>query len=409
MLIERHARPLIVDALSYSRVVLVLGARQVGKSTLAKQVVTYDHPAAVVTLDDQATRDAARVDPHGFIAGLRGAVLIDEVQLVPDLLYAIKQAVDDDPTPGRFLLTGSANVLTAPRISESLAGRVRRIELWPLSQSEIHGSAGNFVDRLLASDPPQVSDAPVGREAFVELVARGGYPAVHALSERQRSAWYRDYIQGIVERDLRDIASVQKLSQMPVLLRLLAMNSAKLLNYRKLARDLQISDKTVSAYVELLRTAFLIHVVPAWRPGLRSRELHTPKLYLTDTGLLTQQLGVNEKRIAEDDQVTGHALETFCGMEILKHQGWATEHSTLRHYRAHDDEIDILLEAQSGDLAAVEVKATASIREHDWRVMRKLREDSPEQFKAGIVLYTGRQTIPLSDRIWAVPISGLWS
>jgi uncharacterized protein len=409
MLIERHARALIVEALGYSRVVLVLGARQVGKSTLAKQVVTGEHPATAVTLDDQATRDAARRDPHGFIAGLRGPVLIDEVQLVPDLIYAIKQAVDEDPTPGRFLLTGSTNVLTAPRISESLAGRVRTIGLWPFSQSEIHGSKHNFVDRLFAGEPPQVSDAPIGREAFVEIVARGGYPVVRKLSERQRGEWYRDYVQGIVQRDLRDIASVQKLVEMPVLLRLLAASSAKLLDYRKLARDLQISDKTVSAYVELLRIVFLVHVVPAWRPGLRSRELQTPKLYLTDTGLLAQQLGVGEQRIAGDDQLTGHVLETFCGMEILKHLGWAAQHATLRHYRVHDDEIDIVIEAQSGELAAVEVKASASIRESDWRVMRRVRDDRPQLFKAGVVLYTGRQTIPLDDRIWAVPISGLWA
>jgi predicted AAA+ superfamily ATPase len=240
-------------------------------------------------------------------------------------------------------------------------------------------------------------------------VARGGYPAVRTFSEPQRQAWYRDYVQGITERDLRDIASAQKLSEMPRLLRLLATNSAKLLDYRKLATDLQISDKTVSAYVELLRTVFLVHLIPAWRPGLRSRERQAPKLYLTDTGLLAQQLGVSEKRISDDDQVTGYALETFCGMEILKHQSWATAHCTLRHYRVQDEEIDIVLEAQSGDLVAIEVKARASIRENDWRVIRKLREDRPEQFKAGIVLYTGRQTLPLSDRIWAVPISGLWT
>jgi uncharacterized protein len=408
-MIERHARPLIVEALSYSRVVLVLGARQVGKSTLAKQIVSSEHPATVLTLDDRATREAARSDPHGFIAGLRGAVLIDEVQLAPDLLYAIKQAVDEDPTPGRFLLTGSANVLTAPRISESLAGRVRRIELWPLSQSEIHKTTGNFVERLFAGDPPQVTGAPVGREAFAEVVARGGYPAVYTLGEQQRQHSHRDYVQSIVERDLRDIASAQKLSEIPTLLRLLATNSAKLLDYRKLSSDLQISDKTVRAYVELLRTVFLVHVVPAWRPGLRSRELQTPKLYLTDTGLLAQQLGVNQKRIAEDDQVTGYALETFCGMEILKHQSWATQNSTLRHYRVGDDEIDIVLEAQSGELAAIEVKTKASIRERDWRVIAKLRDRRPGRFKAGVILYTGRQTIPLGDRIWAVPISGLWN
>ncbi len=409
MLIERSARPLIVDALAYSRVVFVQGARQVGKSTLARQVVGSDYPATVVTLDDQVSREAATVDPHGFIAGLRGPAMIDEVQLVPELLPAIKRAVDDDPTPGKFLLTGSANILTAPKISESLAGRMRRIELWPLAQSEIHGSTGNFVDRLFAGSPPHVTGAPVGREAFTELAARGGYPAVHRLPERQRRAWYRDYVQSIVERDLRDIGSAQKLSEMPRLLRLLASHSAKILDFRKLAGDLQISDKTVRSYVELLRTVFLIHVVPAWRPGLRSRELHAPKLYLADTGLLTQQLGVDEKRLAKDDQVTGYALETFCGTEILKHQSWAEEGSTLRHYRARDEEIDIVLEAQSGDLAAVEVKARASIRERDWRVIGAMREKHGDRFKAGVILYTGRQTIPLSDRIWAVPISGLWA
>lgn len=246
------------------------------------------HPATLVTLDDQANREAARVDPNGFIAGLRGPALIDEVQHAPDLLYAIKQAVDEDPAPGRFLLTGSADVLTARRISESLAGRVHRIELWPLAQAEIHESADNFVECLFAGDPPRVTDAPVGREAFAAVVARGGYPAVHTLSERQRQHWNHDYVQSIVERDLRDIASAQKLSEMPTLLRLLATNSAKLLDYRKLASDLHISDKTVRAYVELLRIVFLVHIVPAWRPGLRSRKLQTPKLYLTDTGLLAQ-------------------------------------------------------------------------------------------------------------------------
>lgn len=409
VLIERQARHVIVEALDYSRVVLVLGARQVGKSTLTKLIATSDRPATIVTLDNQGTRRAARDDPHGFIAGMRGPVLIDEVQRVPDLLYAIKEAVDENPVPGRFLLTGSANILTAPKISESLAGRVRRIGLWPLAQSEIHHSDRNFVDCLFAGEPPQVSGAPVGRDAFVEVVARGGYPAVRTLDEAQRRHWYRDYVQSIVERDLRDIASAQKLSEMPRLIRLLAAHSAKLLDYRRLASDLQLSDKTVSAYIELLRTIFLVHIVPAWRPGLRSRELHAPKLYLTDTGLLTQQLGADRRRIAEDDQLTGYALETFCGMEILKHQSWAREDSTLRHYRVADDEIDIVLESQSGDLAAIEVKARASIREQDWRVIKKLRDRRPDRFNAGVLLYTGSQTIPLGDRIWAVPISGLWS
>lgn len=409
MLIDRRVRALVVEALGYSRAVFVQGARQVGKSTLARQVLGGENSGSNATLDDQATREAAAADPEGFIAGLPAPAAIDEVQLVPDLLYAIKRVVDDDPTPGRFLLTGSANVLTAPKISESLAGRVRRIDLLPLAQAEIRGVKGNFVDALFAGKPPWLTDAPIGREAFVEVVARGGYPAVYRLGERQRRAWYRDYAQSIVERDLRDIASAQKLVEMPKLLRLLASNSAKLLDFKKLARNLEISDKTVGAYVELLRTVFLVHMVPSWRPGLRARELHAPKLYLADTGLLAQQLGVDEKRLSADDQVTGYALETFCGMEILKHLSWAGLDATLRHYRSQYDEIDIVLESQSGDLAAVEVKSRASIRERDWRPMGAMRDSRSDRFKAGVVLYTGRQTIPLSDRIWAVPISGLWT
>lgn len=325
------------------------------------------------------------------------------------IVEALKQAVDEDPTPGRFLLTGSANVLTAPRISESLAGRTRRIELWPLSQSEIHGSRANFADLLFAGEPPHISDAPIGRDAFAELVCHGGYPAVHDLPERQRRLWYRDYVESIVERDLRDISSATKLSQMPQLIRLLASSSGKLLDYRKLSRDLKLSDKTVRAYVELLRTAFLLHVTPAWRPGLRSRELQAPKLYLTDTGMLAQQLGVDAQRLARDDQVSGPALETFCAMEIVKHQSWASTEFTLRHYRVGNDEIDLILEAQSGELVAIEVKCSASVTPRDWHVMARLREQRNDLFRAGIVLHTGRATMGLGDRLWAVPISGLWS
>jgi len=409
MLIDRKVRSVVVEALGYSRVVFLQGARQVGKSTLAQQVFIGERSGSTATLDDQVTREAAAADPDGFIAGLPAPAVIDEVQLVPDLLYAIKRVVDDDPGPGRFLLTGSANVLTAPKVSESLAGRVRRVDLLPLAQAEIRGAEGNFVDTAFSGKPPWVTDAPIGREAFAELVARGGYPAVYRLGERQRRAWYRDYARSIVERDLRDIASAQKLVEMPKLLRLLASNSAKLLDFKKLARSLEISDKTVGAYVELLRTVFLVHVVPSWRPGLRARELHAPKIYLADTGLLAQQLGVDQARLSADDQVTGYALETFCGMEILKHLGWAGLDVTLRHYRSQYDEIDIVLESQSGDLAAVEVKARASVRERDWRVMADMRDRYGDRFKAGVVLYAGRQTVPLSDRIWAVPISGLWA
>ena len=407
-LIERRARGSILTALGDRRVVLVLGARQVGKSTLCASIAAEDHPAATFTLDDRATREAASDDPTGFVAGLPERVVIDEIQRAPDLVLAIKEAVDRDPTPGRFLLTGSANLLTNQRVRDSLAGRAETIRLWPLSQAEIHGDDGNVVDMLLAGRVPHISGATIGRDAFVEAVAAGGYPEVRDRQPNRRTAWFRDYVDAIVERDIRDIASAQKAHEIPGLLRLLASQAANLLDYRKLARDVDIEDKTVKAYVKLLEDVFLVRIVRAWRPGLSKREIHAPKPYIVDSALMAYLLGANEERIAGDDQVTGKILENFCGMELLKHLELCDDRPELFHYRDGRDEIDVVIEDRSGSLACVEVKAAATVKPHDYRAMGKLRDARTERFKAGVVLYTGAQTVPLGDRLWAVPISALW-
>lgn len=408
-IVPRHARSLVLEALADTRVVMVMGARQVGKSTLTRAIASEDHPAQILSLDERTTREGAQRDPAGFVAALDGPVLIDEVQRAPDLLFAIKDSVDRDPRPGRFLLTGSANVLTAPKVYEALTGRMEMVTLWPLSEAEIERSTSNFVDALFAGRPPVVTDAPVGRAAFVERVARGGYPEARKRSGRRRESWFESYVTTTIERDVRDIADVQRLDELPRLLRLLASQAAGTFVSSNAANALQITDKTVKTYTRLLETMFLVKRLPSWRPGLSAREVHAPKLYLVDSGLLLHLLGADERRLAIDDQVTGRALENFVAMELVKHAEWATTSTRLYHYRADRDEIDLILESRAGKIAAVEVKAAATVDRGDFRAIQRLRDRRGDSFVAGAVLYTGKQTIPLADRIWAVPISGLWT
>ena len=407
-LIARAVQPLVAEALADTRVVFVMGARQVGKSTLVSRVAAKDHPARLLTLDDQVTRDAALADPAGFVAGLDRPVVLDEVQRAPDLLLAIKETVDRDTRPGQFLLTGSANVLSNHRVKDALTGRMEIITLWPLAQSEIHSTRGNLIDSLLAAHPPQIDDALVGRGAFVDVVAAGGYPEARTRSGRRRDRWFRDYLDTTLDRDLRDISDAFKLNEMPRLLRLLASQAAGLLNYKTVADRLQLHPDTVKSYVQLLETVFLVHRLPAWRPGLGSREGQTPKINIVDSGLLANLLGADTERIRTDAQVTGKVLENFVVMEIVKLAQWAETDVRPYHYRDGRDEIDIVLETRAGDLVAIEVKASATLDAASRRVLTKLRDATGDRFRAGVVLYTGRQTVPLGDRLWAVPISGLW-
>lgn len=407
----RYAQPLVLEALADTRVVFVAGARQVGKSTLAKTIIHSDHPAQELSLDNRATREAALADPDGFLAGLEGPVFIDEIQRAPDLLLAIKDAVDRDRTPGRFLLTGSANVCTARKVKDALTltGRMETISLWPLSQSEIYGTNSNVVDALFAGMPPRITGATVGRQAFVARVAAGGFPEARTRDGRRRARWFASYIDTTIDRDLREITDARKLTEMPRLLRLLAAQAANVLSYRALAAKLELTHDTVSEYIGLLQTIFLVRLLPAWRPGITARETRAPKAYLVDSGLLAYLLGANEQRVASDDQVTGKVLENFAVTEVLKHAEWATIDTTAYHYRQREEEIDLVLESRSGEVAAIEVKAAASVGRSDIRALQRLRDSMGERFKAGIVLCACEQTLPFGDRIWAVPVSGLWT
>lgn len=409
-LFPRANQSLVAEALADTRVVLIMGARQVGKSTLAEQIVRTDHPATMINLDEQPQREAALADPEGFIAGLKRPVLIDEVQRGgPDLFLAIKSVVDADRSPGQFLLTGSANVLRTRKVWEALTGRVELINLGPLTQAEIEGSSLNFVDAVFAGRPPQVEGAPKGRDALLGRLIAGGYPEARLRSPKRRARWFDSYIQTTLERDLKDISQARKLNEMPRLLRLIASQTANLFSARNLSQRLSIHSQTVDSHVSLLEAIFLVQRLPAWTPGIGNREIHHPKIYVSDTGLLLHLLGANEKRLREDDQITGKALENFVAMELVRHADSSEENPKAHHYRRGRDEIDVVLENRAGDICAIEVKASATIRDKDWGALARLRDARPKSFRCGVLFYTGAQTLPLGDRLFAVPLSGLWA
>lgn len=409
--IRRRAHDRLLIALSDTRVVVLLGARQVGKSTLTRAVATEVDGMTIASLDSRTLREAANADPKGFLADRRRPILIDEIQRAPDLLFEIKDIVDHDPRPGQFLLTGSANILTAPKIKEALTGRAEYLTLWPLSEAEIAGSGANFVDAILNGEPSQVTDAPVGRAAFVDIVARGGYPEARLRAPDRRRVWYRDYIRSLVERDLRDIASAEKLEHVPRLLRLIASQSANLFVPRAIGSKIELNRDTVTTYTRLLETIYIVHRVQAWTPGIGRREVQHEKIYIVDSGLMAHLLGADEQRIRSDDQVTGKILENFVAMEIARLIEVSESQPRQYHYRQQGgrDEIDIVLETPSGTIAAVEVKAAATVDPIDYRALAKLRDARGTDFVMGVVFYTGPATLALTDRIWAVPISALWA
>ena len=408
--LARHLRPRVLDALADTRVVAVLGARQVGKSTLVETIAKDEHPAAILTLDDQATRAAAVGDPTGFVAGLEPPVVIDEVQRAPDVLLAIKAQVDRDPTPGQFLLTGSANLLTAPAIADALTGRIEYLHLFPFTQGELRSVPDTFLDVMFAGDWPRVAGAPIGRGAYADVVAAGGYPAAVSRSESRRARFFESYVEALMQRDLSSIARVQDQANVRRLLTGVASTSASLLNFDSLSRDLGIAANTLRAHAALLETLFLITTLGAWSHNLLSRVVKTPKAYVSDSGLLCFLIGADAQRLAEDGTVAGAVFETFVAMELLRQSAWQENRPRLFHYRDRDGrEVDLVLERRDGSVIGVEVKTAASVDGRDFRGLRYLRDKLGERFKAGVVIYTGETTVPFEDRLAAVPLSGLWA
>ena len=408
-MIDRHAIRRLLDGLRDTPVVYLQGARQTGKSTLVRNIAGQHHPAPYLTLDTAAVLAAAQDDPEGFIAGLDRPVVIDEVQRAPALALAIKAAVDARRRPGQFLLTGSASVMSLPRLSESLAGRMELHTLWPFSQGELSGVRETFIDRMFAAKLLTPETAPDTESALIERICKGGYPEIHARrSSVRRRAWFDSYVDAVLQRDVRDLANIERLSEIPRLLALSASRVGQLVSYADLARTLAIPQTTLKRYMALMEMTFLVRLLPAWFSNIGKRLTKAPKLLLADTGLLVHLLDVDADRLRRDRTLLGHVLENFVAMELIKQLGWSERRCKLFHFRTESGaEVDLVLEDRAGRLVGIEVKCTASLRRRDFRGLEALAEAAGRRFVRGAILYTGATAVPFARDLHALPISQL--
>lgn len=404
---DRFVARRIEEALSDTPVVLIVGPRRAGKTTLVRKMAEADR--TYITLDDQTVLDAAQSDPVGFIRGLDRAI-IDEIQRVPALLLAIKKTVDEDYRPGRFLLTGSANVLTLPRIADSLAGRMETLHMLPLARAEIAGKAPTFLERLFNGKLQEDTDAILG-DQLIHLALLGGFPeAISRESERRRQDWARSYLTSILTRDLKDIANIEKLESLPKFVRLLAEHSGQLVNYSQLGSGISVSHKTAQRYVALLEQIFLVSTLQPWYTNTLKRIVKTPKLHFLDSGLLATRLGLTFERLKAKRALFGPVLESFVFSEVLKLMTASDLRLTPCHFRDQQmREVDIVLERDDGMIAGIEVKASATVNSRDFSGLKALADACQDRFAYGVVLYDSTDFVPFGERLAAAPVSSLWA
>lgn len=412
----RHINPLLTEALSDTPVVLVNGARQSGKSTLVQAANGSPTPSGpqrrYLTLDDTAVLSAAKGDPAGFINALQGPVTLDEVQRAPELFLPIKAAVDRQREPGRFLLTGSANVLLLPGIADSLAGRMEVLSLWPLSTAELADSPDtNRADALFLGDWNALRVPACEKNDLIERLHRGGFPEAAARSTpARREAWFQSYVQAILQRDVRDLANVEQLTEIPNLLQLLATRSGTLLNLAELSRTARLAQTTLKRYFALLEMLFLVVRLPSWERNAGKRMVKAPKVFLPDSGLLSHFMGDTPQGLAAKPGLPGGLVETFVLTELLKHVAFSGLRLSLWHYRTQTNiEVDFILENRLGQITGIEVKASATVDGKDFKGLRHLQATESAIFQRGIVLYTGREVVPFGENLWAVPLSMWWA
>ena len=386
------------------------GPRQAGKSTLARAWVDAQPGGRYLTLDDPAVLAAAAADPAAFIEALAGPTVIDEIQRAPGLFLAIKAAVDRDRRPGRFLLTGSADVLLLPGLADSLAGRMEVQVLWPLSQGELLGQREGFIDALFADASPVLAPSELDRDALLARMLAGGFPdAVAREAPARRAAWFDAYLTTLLQRDVRDLANVDRLRDMPRLFQLTAARMASLANHAELARAIDLPQTTLKRYLALLELVFLVRALPAWSGNLSKRLVKAPKLLVCDGGLAAHAIGATPERLAREPDLVGPLLENFVATELLKQLPQAAVRARPYHYRSQTGiEVDLVLEAADGRLVGIEVKARRSVEARDFRGLRDLQAGVPDRFRRGVVLYTGPEPVAFGDQLLALPVDALW-
>jgi uncharacterized protein len=407
-ILPRHAATAVAEAMTDTRVVLVNGARQCGKSTLVAQIGN-DHGAEWHSLDRPETRQAAEFDPAEFVQSDLPMV-IDEVQRVPQLMLAIKESVDAEPgRPGHFLLTGSARVMALRTVPDALPGRMETIELWPLSQGEIDGKPDRFVDAAFSLGTKLKHKSTATRAEYAERVARGGFPEAVARDGKRRANFFKSYVADLINRDVIQLSEIERGPQMHALVRLLAARSGQLLVPGTLGAELGLSRDTVNRYLRLLELVFFIKQVPAWSRNLTTRAVSTPKVVMVDSGIAANLCGFDGAALAEFGSTLGPLLEGFVVAELHRQLTWSDQDVELYHYRTKDKvEVDVVLENRRRKVVAIEVKAATTVRAEDFSGLRHLADRLGDDLIVGLVLYTGEDTLPFGPRFRAMPISALW-
>jgi len=406
--VPRHASSAVAEALADTRVVLVNGARQAGKSTLVR-ALAGQQAAEWRDLDLPQDRQSALEDPIGFVC-FGGLTVIDEIQRVPELLLAIKANVDNDPRPGRFLLTGSSRLLGLRDLPDTLPGRMETIELWPFSQGEIDSTADGFIDAAFQLGPDLRHESDMTRADYADRIVRGGLPEAVARTEpRRRGRFFDSYVQNLIDRDVRQLAEIERVSQLTALVRLLAARSGHLVAAGSLESDLQISRPTVARYMRLLEEVFLVKRIPGWSRNLGTRITSASKLIFVDSGIASRLLALDAHALRRPGSPFGPLIEGFVLSELARQLTWSHELADLYHYRDHNKvEVDAILENRQRQVIGIEIKASSTVRTDDFNGLRRLADKLGDDFLAGLVLYSGRTTLPFGSKFRAIPISAIW-
>jgi uncharacterized protein len=409
---QRYIAKPIIEALKDTPVILINGARQTGKSTLCRQLVeagSFD--GQIMTMDDPTTLSAAQADPLGFLQNLSPHVIIDEVQRAPELFLSIKKLVDDNRKGRRLILTGSADVMTLPQVADSLAGRIEIHDLWPLSQAEIHGKRSKFLDTLIAADGRFPSHKNKWKD-MIEAIRAGGYPeALQRETEGRKAKWFESYIDAVLQKDIKDLANIEGLTQIPNILQLIATRVGSTINLSDIARLSGVKNTTLQRYMALLEHVFLILKIPAWTPNIEGQFVKSPKIVLNDTGLLCHLRGESVDSLMGNRTTAGAFLENFIVMEIIKLLSWSDLFLKAYHFSIHRGaEVDLVLEDRKKQLYGIEIKSTASVDQNDFKGLKRLAELAGKKFQRGIVLYGGEHTVGgFGENLQAVPLSAVWS
>lgn len=414
-LIHRNAHSYALDVLAAFPVLLVQGARQVGKSTFA-QMLTADIPSRTITLDSVEARAAAEADPPGFVQQHpEGTLVIDEIQRMPSLTLAIKAAVDQDRRPGRFLLTGSSNLLHHRGMQDSLAGRAASIDLFGLSMGERLGVRDDFVANLTGAFTGGTAlgsfSTSWDRMSLIEHICAGSYPGLLQMTGRLRATWVDSYLERVIERDATDLRAVYQPARLKSLLRLIAANQSGELVKARLAEQAGIPATTITSYVDLLRSLYLVNTVEPWTPNLTKREVGRAKSFVTDSGVASRLNGVSASRLHDfvSADHLGGLLEGFVTAELLKQQTWTSEPFRMFHFRDRAGvEVDLVIELENGSVIGVEVKSSTSFNAKQFSGLKFLRDALGNRFHGGVVLNTGQSGYRFADRLWGLPASALW-